>query len=128
MKHRLLVVALLGLTVLAACGSSSYGSNGTTADNSQSTAGSGGTDAPSGGSAGITVSNYTFQVPATMTAGESATITNNDPVAHTFSDAAGSFSVDLPAGGSASLTVPAAGTYEVVCHIHSSMKATLVVS
>jgi plastocyanin len=125
MKLRILFVAMLGIGVLAACGDG-YGSSSTPADSTVSTDRQAVNDP--GSAAAITVSNFSFQVPDSVTAGESVTIANDDSVAHTFSAVDGSFSVDLPAGGSATLTAPAAGSYDVVCHIHSSMKATLVVA
>jgi plastocyanin len=90
------------------------------------------TGSPSGSTtgpaAGITISGFAFQVPASVKAGEVITITNDDGVAHTFSDTGGAFDVKISGGSSEQLTVTAPGTYSVVCHIHSSMKTTLTVT
>jgi plastocyanin len=36
--------------------------------------------------------------------------------------------VSVPGGGSAEVTIAAAGTYDFVCKIHSSMKGTITVT
>jgi len=83
---------------------------------------------PAAGGAVVTIENLTFSVPSSVKAGEEITITNNDGFQHTFTDTEGSFNVPLAGGASETLTVAEAGTYTVVCQIHSSMKTTLVVN
>ena len=114
----LCMVAALGLT---ACSSSpSYG--GSTA----TTAGSSATPA-AGGSAGATISNFSFSSSGTLTAGTPFTVTNSDGVTHTFTNPDGAFDVKVSGGGTAQVTVATAGTYVVVCQIHSQMKGSITV-
>ena len=71
--------------------------------------------------------NYTFTVKGAVAAGVPLTITNKDKVTHTFTNPDGAFDVEVPAGGTADITVAAPGAYKVVCTIHSSMGAQVVV-
>ncbi|HAP74641.1 MAG TPA: hypothetical protein DCR14_00980, partial [Acidimicrobiaceae bacterium] len=82
--------------------------------------------APAAG-ATVTISGGAFSVPASVVAGEEVTVTNTGVAPHTFSEVNGLFSVSVNTGESATFVAPAAGSYEVVCLIHSSMTATLVV-
>lgn len=76
-----------------------------------------------------TIQGFQFQLPASVTAGDTITWTNKDSAPHTVtSDTAGVFNVSVPAGQSANLTAPAAGTYTFHCSIHPNMTATLVVA
>ena len=76
-----------------------------------------------------TIQGFQFQLPASVSAGDTITWTNKDSAPHTVtSDTAGVFNVSVPAGESANLTAPAAGTYTFHCSIHPNMKATLVVA
>ena len=76
-----------------------------------------------------TIQGFQFQVPASVTAGDTITWTNKDSAPHTVtSDTAGVFNVSVPAGESANMIAPAAGTYTFHCSIHPNMKATLVVA
>ena len=77
--------------------------------------------------AGVVIEGFAFSLPASVTAGQEFSITNNDGVTHTFSDVGGSFSVNMPSGSTNPLTIDTPGTYNVVCQIHASMKGTLVV-
>jgi plastocyanin len=91
-------------------------------------AATGSTGAPASG-AGITIKDFKFDIPSGLTAGATVTITNSDGPTHTFSDKGGKFDVRVSgSGGQGTLTVPAAGTYSVICKIHSSMSGTLTVA
>jgi len=118
------VVAALGI---AACGSSgSYGGSGATA----TTAGGGAVTTAGGaaaGAGGATIANFSFSSSGTLTAGTAFTVTNNDSVTHTFTNPDGAFDVKVPGGGTAQVTVATAGTYTVVCKIHSQMKGSITV-
>ena len=76
----------------------------------------------------ITIKDYEYDVPASVKAGESVMIKNEDTVAHTVTaDDKGGFDVNVPANGTAMLKAPAAGSYAFHCTYHSDMKATLKV-
>jgi plastocyanin len=130
-------MAIVGLIGLSACGgggetsddASSDAGADTTAEAPNTTAASGVvTTLPAADpDAALKVFNYTFTVKGAVAAGTPVTITNSDKVDHTFTNPDGAFDVSVPAGGSAELTVDAAGTYKVICSIHSSMGAQVVV-
>jgi len=77
----------------------------------------------------ITIQDFKFVIPAGLKAGATVTIINGDSAAHTFTDKGGKFDVKLDgSGGKGTLTVPAAGTYSIICKIHSNMSGTLTVA
>lgn len=92
-------------------------------------------DSGSGGSAKgarITIQDYRFGPPITVTPGEKVTVTNKDPVDHNvIADDARSFvTPDVPHGKSVSFTAPTRpGTYTFSCTFHPQMRSigTLVV-
>jgi plastocyanin len=91
---------------------------------------SGGGSAPAAAANTITIADFTFSGPLTVSAGAQVTVVNKDSVAHTVTaDSSGGFDVSVPAGGTATFTAPnAAGSYSFHCSIHPSMKhSTLVV-
>jgi len=77
----------------------------------------------------IVISEFTYQVPATVPAGAQITVRNEDGVGHTVtSDESGIFDVAIAPGEEAVLTVPdEAGEYPFHCTPHPTMTATLVV-
>jgi plastocyanin len=112
------LLAVAGLAIaLSACSSSG------------SSKGASGTKAPAaGGGSGVSISGFKFTV-ASVTAGSTVTVKNNDGVTHTVtSDDGTSFNVTVPSGKTATFTAPAAGTYKFHCNIHSSMHGTLTVT
>ncbi len=134
-----LSMAVVGLIGLSACGGGGGGSTddaasdaGTestaAAPNSTAASAAPTTAATADPDASLKVMNYTFTVKGAIAAGAPVTITNKDKVAHTFTNPDGAFDIELPAGGTAELTVAAAGTYKVICSIHSSMGAQVVVA
>lgn len=90
---------------------------------------------PSGGSAPaaaadtITIADFAFSGPLTVSPGAKVTVTNKDSVMHTVTaDSAGGFDVTVPAGGSATFTAPSApGSYAFHCSIHPSMKHAMLI-
>ncbi len=67
-------------------------------------------------------------VPASVPAGSTITITNNDAEAHTVTSKPGGFDVKVAGrGGTAQLTAPQAGSYSLTCDFHANMSGTLVV-
>ena len=129
------VLALAGLT-LAGCSSDSKSSDTTAAAATTtaaapaaattSAAATTAAAAPADGS-GIVIKDFQFEIPSGLKAGDTVTITNGDSVKHTFSDQAGAFSIAADPAAPAELTLPAAGTYTVVCNIHTGMTGTLTV-
>ena len=79
--------------------------------------------------ADITIKDLSFTTTASVAAGSTVTIQNNDSFTHTVTaDDGKSFDVTVDAGKSASFTAPAAGTYKFHCRIHSTMHGTLTVT
>ncbi len=78
----------------------------------------------------ITVEDFMFEVPASVPAGSSITVTNADNETHTVTSKAGGFDVKVAGhGGTATLQVPAkAGRYDLTCDFHADMSGVLVVS
>jgi plastocyanin len=74
------------------------------------------------------LNNYAF-VPATITVapGTSVTWTNQDQVKHTVTARDGSFSAFVSQGQTFSRTFPTAGTFEVFCAVHPTMRTTVIV-
>jgi plastocyanin len=132
-----LSMAIVGLIGVSACGGGGGGSSDaaaadpgseTTTQAAGDTAAQVATTLPAADpNAGAKIMNYTFSVTGAVAAGTPLTITNKDKVTHTFTNPDGAFAVEVPAGGTAEITVAAAGTYKVVCTIHSSMGAQIVV-
>lgn len=83
----------------------------------------------SSAAAAISIKDFMFMVPASMPAGASVTITNNDTEAHTVTSKDGGFDVKVAGrGGTAQLTAPSkAGTYKLTCDFHANMSGTLIV-
>jgi plastocyanin len=128
-----LSMAIVGLVGVSACG----GGGGGASDDAASDVGTETTAASEAApttvvaadpDASLKVMNYTFTVKGAIAAGTPVTITNKDKVTHTFTNPDGAFDVEVPAGGTAELTVAAAGTYKVICSIHSSMGTQVVVA
>lgn len=98
---------------------------GTSASTGPSLAPSSSTSQP----AAITIKNFAFQGPASVSPGAKITVTNKDSTSHTVtSDTNGQFDVNVPGGGTATFTAPTkAGHYPYHCNIHPSMHGTLTV-
>jgi plastocyanin len=137
MKVRaLLLTAMIGMTLLAACGddsssdSSSDAAATTAADaaGANTTSGSSG-GAAAGGGASVVASDLAFN-PAELSVAvdETITFTNNDGFAHTFTADNGEFDSDnVDSGGTFEYTPEAAGDIPFHCKIHSSMTGTITV-
>jgi len=84
---------------------------------------------PAVAGAAISIKDFIFTVPASVPAGASITVTNNDSEAHTVTSKDGGFDVKVAGrGGTAQLTAPAkAGSYKLTCDFHANMAGTLVV-
>ncbi len=78
----------------------------------------------------ISIKDYVYSGPDSVSAGATVTVTNEDDVAHTVtSDDGSSFDVNVPAGETATFTAPdKAGDFAYHCTYHGNMTATLTVS
>lgn len=78
----------------------------------------------------ITISDFAYQGPATVSPGAQITVTNKDSQKHTITaDTKGGFTVSVAGrGGTATFTAPTTpGKYPYHCDFHAGMQATLVV-
>jgi plastocyanin len=132
----LAVVPVLALG-LSACGSSNGdgGSSSTSPMSSMdmSSSSSSSSTAPPSSSAQeadavITITDFAYKVPASVAAGATITIKNEDSQAHTVTSKEGGFDVKVDPKGTATLKAPdKAGSYPFVCTFHANMSSTLVV-
>lgn len=133
----LAIVPVLALG-LSACGSSTgaTGSSSTSPMSSMdmSSPSSSSAAAPSSSSSAqeakavITISDFAYQVPASVAPGATITIENKDSQAHTVTSKAGGFDVKIDPKGMATMKAPdRAGSYAFVCTFHANMSSTLVV-
>jgi plastocyanin len=79
----------------------------------------------------IMIKNFAFTGPASVKAGSTVTVMNEDSEAHTVTadSSSGGFDVTVPAGATKTFTAPAKpGTYPYHCNYHSNMHGTLRVS
>jgi plastocyanin len=117
--NRFLRMAVAAVVISAAVAACSHGEDS-------------GSAGASAGAGRITVQNFVFTSPVTVTPGATITVTNKDPVDHNvISDDAGLF--ETPAiqhDKSVTFTAPTApGTYKFSCTFHPQMKSigTLIV-
>jgi plastocyanin len=120
------VVACLCAIVLAALagcsGSSAGAASGSTASAAGSGAAAGGSDTP------ITIKDFTFTTPASVSPGATVTVHNMDGLAHTVTADGGDFDSPAPAGNSSFTAPTKPGSYPFHCSIHPEMHGTLVVT
>jgi plastocyanin len=127
----MMAVALLGVALVAgACSSGASSSSSSTTTTASGGSGSGGASSPTGGSATITIQNFSFS-PAkiTVTPGEKVTVTNKDSVAHTVTANDKKFNTgDIDPGKTVTFTAPSSpGSYPYICTIHQYMTGMLTV-
>lgn len=114
----------LVLAALAACGSS--GSSGGTASSSTSAAAAG---SGSAAAALVTIQDFAFTTPSSVSPGARVTVHNMDGTAHTVTADSGSAFDDQAAPGNSSFTAPTQpGSYPFHCTIHPEMHGVLVVA
>lgn len=95
---------------------------------SSSTAGASASAAPEAKVAVISITDFRFSVPISVTPGATITIKNDDSQAHTVTSKEGGFDVKVDPHTTATLTAPdKVGSYPFVCSFHANMTATLVV-
>lgn len=78
----------------------------------------------------VTIKDFAFGVPATVPAGSTVQVKNDDGEAHTVTaDSGGSFDTMVAGNGAASFTAPAKpGRYPFHCTYHGNMHGVLVVA
>jgi plastocyanin len=115
-----LLVLLFGLCVVAALATACGGSTATSQKSETATASGGAT---------ITIANFSFGDPITVSPGAPVTINNTDSVEHSVtSDTAGKFDTDVDGKESKTFTAPSEpAEYAFHCTYHKSMKGTLIV-
>jgi plastocyanin len=124
----------LALVGLAACGSS--GTSGSSGSSGPSTGGGSGSSQPAGGSgqatsaaATITIKDFSFTTPASVSPGATVMVKNMDDLAHTVTaDSGHAFDSPAPAGNSSFTAPTTPGSYPFHCSIHPEMHGTLVVT
>ena len=117
----LCAVALVGL---AGCGSTNS-SSGAAPSSSQPAGGSG---TATSSAATITIKDFAFTTPASVSPGAKISVNNMDGTAHTVTaDGAGGFDSQAPPGNSSFTAPTKPGTYPFHCNIHPEMHGTLVV-
>jgi plastocyanin len=113
-------IALAALAVLAGCGTSG-GSGGNTSGGTTSAAGA-------GSSAVITIKDFAFTTPSSVSPGATITVKNQDNTAHTVTaDSGNAFDSPAPTGNSTFTAPSKPGSYSFHCSIHPEMHGTLVV-
>ena len=129
------VIAATALVGLSGCGSSGGGPGSTPATSSSAASSSIAAVSTTSGTAGtsatvvITITNFAYQGPDSVSPDSTVTVKNEDSQAHTVtSDQAGLFDTVVPGGGNVVFTAPTtAGSYAYHCTYHSNMHGTLVV-
>lgn len=79
----------------------------------------------------ITIDDFAYGEPITVSAGTPIEVTNVDGVAHTLTDANGAFDTGTVdgSGGQGSFTAPdAPGTYSFICTFHPGMEGEISVT
>jgi plastocyanin len=123
---RLILAGLCAVT-LVACGSSGPSSSSGATSGSSSAAGSSSSAAGSTAST-ITIEDFGFTTPDSVSPGATITVDNKDGTAHTVTSDAGNAFDDAASPGASTFTAPTKpGSYPFHCTIHPSMHGTLVV-
>jgi plastocyanin len=126
---RLALVALCAAT-LVACGGSNSSSSSSSPSNSTPPSSSPSSASPSiaRSTAAITIKDFTFTTPPSVSPGATVTVDNQDGTAHTVtSDTGDAFDDAAPPGASSFVAPTKPGSYPFHCNIHPEMHGTLVV-
>jgi plastocyanin len=116
-------VCAVALGTMTAC-SSSGSSSGSSAGSSASAAGGG----TATSSAVITIKDFAYTTPSSVSPGAKVTVHNMDTVAHTVTaDSGNAFDAPAPVGNSSFTAPTTPGSYPFTCTIHPEMHGTLVV-
>ncbi len=133
-------IAVTAVALVASCGSSQQGGSAaasgsstlpaSSATSATSSASSSGDTGVADGKATITISDFAYSGPASVSPGATVTVVNQDSQKHTVTSK-GSKDFDVPidgGGGTATFTAPSSpGTYAYICTFHGNMIGTLVV-
>jgi len=120
MRRILIPIAVLALTA-AACGDDDAATTTTAAPAP--------TEAPAGDAAVITIADFDFGEPLTVSVGQTVTIVNEDGAPHTWTSVDGVFDSGRLAGGDEfTFVFEEPGTYDFFCEIHPSMTGTITVT
>lgn len=125
-KAMMVIVAAAALIAVSGCGSP--GTDGYGASSSPPSGAS--SSAPQSGTATITIKDFGYQGPVSVSPGAKITVKNQDAQAHTVtSDDGKAFDAAADGGGgTATFTAPTTpGSYPYHCAYHSNMHGTLVV-
>lgn len=124
---RLLTLVVVCSLAMVACGDESGGDTTTTAGDPTTTLGSPTTGA-TGDEASIVISGFAFNGPATISAGTTVTVTNDDAVPHTWTSEDGAFNSGTLAGGETfDFTFENPGEFAYFCSIHAEMTGSITV-
>ncbi|GAA4044822.1 hypothetical protein GCM10023063_34540 [Arthrobacter methylotrophus] len=125
-KALMVVVTAAALISVAGCGASGTGGYGV----SSSPPSAASSSAPQSGTATITIKDFGYQGPVSVSPGAKITVKNEDAQAHTVtSDDGKTFDAAADGGGgTAQFTAPTTpGSYAYHCAYHSNMHGMLVV-
>jgi plastocyanin len=126
-----LVLAGLCAVALVACGSSDTSSSDTSSSGSSSSgsSSSGSSSSGAGSTAStITIKDFSFTTPQSVSPGATVTVDNEDGTAHTVTSDKGRAFDDPATPGTSTFTAPTEpGSYPFHCNIHPEMHGTLVV-
>ena len=77
----------------------------------------------------ITINNFTFASPPSVSPGATVAVKNSDPAEHSVTaDSGNAFNVEIESGETATFTAPTTpGTYDYHCSYHPSMHGQLIV-
>jgi plastocyanin len=110
------------LAVLAGCSSSGGSGGGNSGGATSGAAGAGSS------SAVITIKDFAFTTPSSVSPGATVTVKNQDNTAHTVTADSGNSFDDQAQTGNSTFTAPSKpGSYPFHCSIHPEMHGTLVV-
>lgn len=127
---RIVLVSGMAAALLAGAGAcSSSGSSGKASSPGTTTPPASSAPAAPAAAATITITNFVFTGPTTVSPGATVAVTNTDSADHTVtSDGLNQFDVQAPAGKTVTFTAPTApGTYPFHCSIHPNMHGSLIV-
>jgi plastocyanin len=118
----------LALGALAACGGTT-GTAGSTDAASGTSAPAAGATTSAAAAAVITIKNFGFTTPASVSPGARVQVRNMDPLAHTVTADSGHVFDDAASPGNTTFSAPTTpGSYPFHCTIHPEMHGVLVVA
>ncbi|HTY27900.1 MAG TPA: cupredoxin domain-containing protein [Mycobacterium sp.] len=124
---RLIALVFATLLFLTACSSGTTTTTSSTAEAGATSGTSATTATPAGPT--ITITDFKFGPPLTVTHGAKVTVVNSDGAEHTVTaDSGNAFNVEVDGKGTTSFTAPTqAGTYAYHCNYHPMMHGQLIV-